>query len=108
MVADRIDAEADDLCVAFFEFWRQPGHVPEFGRANRREILGVGEQDRPATADPVMEIELPLCRLGREIGCFVVDAQRHRRASLCLMGPTEISAAFVTFPCHAVGGLYSL
>src|SRR2546423_11227651 len=38
----------------------------------------MGEQDRPAIADPVMEIELPLCRLGREIGCFVVDAQRHR------------------------------
>src|SRR5437763_15022329 len=34
-----------------------------------------------------MEIELPLCRLGRKIGCFVVDAQRHRRASVCWIRP---------------------
>ena len=53
----------------------QPGHVAEFGRADRREILRVREQDRPAVADPVVEVDRPLGRLGREIRRLVIDAQ---------------------------------
>src|SRR5205807_6019776 len=37
----------------------------------------MGEQDRPAIADPVVKIDRALGRLGREIRRFVVDAQGH-------------------------------
>ena len=34
-------------------------HVAEFGRADRREILGVREQHRPGIADPVVKMDWP-------------------------------------------------
>ncbi len=54
--------------VAFLELALQPGHRAEFGRADRGEILGVGKQDRVTVADPVVEMNGALCRLGGKIG----------------------------------------
>src|SRR6516162_968541 len=77
MVADRIDAEPDDLAVALVELGLQPRHVAELGRADRREVLRVREQDGPAVADPFVEVDAALGRLRGEIGSFAVDSQRH-------------------------------
>ena len=41
VIFDRIDAEADDLGVALVELRLQPGHVAQFGGADRGEVLGV-------------------------------------------------------------------
>jgi hypothetical protein len=41
---------------------------PELGRAYRREVGWVGKQDCPAIADKFMEVNIPVCGLGFEIG----------------------------------------
>ena len=56
----RVHAQADDLGVALFKFRLQSGHVAQFGGADGREILGVGEQHGPAVAHPFVEIDCAL------------------------------------------------
>ena len=79
MAVDRIDAQADELGVAFGELRLDLGHIAELGGADRREVLGMREQDRPAVADPLMEIDRSFCGLSGEVGCRVVDAKSHRK-----------------------------
>ena len=50
------------------------GHVAQLCRAHRREVLGVRKQDRPAIADPLVEIDLAQGGFGLEVGGGVVDA----------------------------------
>src|SRR5689334_8596039 len=82
VIADRIDAESEDLAAALVELGLETGHVAELGRANRGEILRVRKQNRPPRADPVVEVDLPLRGVGGEIGCFAVDPQCHVFASV--------------------------
>jgi hypothetical protein len=77
VIADRINAKPDDPAIALLELRHQPGHVAEFGRADRCEILWMGEQNRPAVADPLVQIDDALRRLGGEVRGFGVDPQRH-------------------------------
>src|SRR5215469_6631088 len=77
MVADRVDAEADDLAISFLKFRHQSGHITELGCADRSEVLRMGEQDRPPVADPVMEIDSPLRRLRSEVRGLGIDSHRH-------------------------------
>src|SRR5436305_15199349 len=77
VVADRVDAEPDDLAIALVELGLQPRHIAEFGRADRREIFRMREQDRPAIAHPPMEIDLPLCGHGSEVWSLGAGPQRH-------------------------------
>src|SRR4029077_2479906 len=86
VVVHRIDAEADDLGVALVEFGLELRHVAKLGGADRREILGMGEQDRPAIADEVVEIDRTLGRIRREIRRFGIDSERHGHASSIGMG----------------------
>ena len=62
------------LRVALGEFGLQTGHVAEFGGADGREVLGMGEQNRPAVADPLVEIDCALRGLDCEIGSFGIDS----------------------------------
>src|SRR6516165_3929790 len=77
MVTDRIDAEADDLAVTLVELRLQPCHIAELGRADRREILRMREQDRPSVADPLMKVDFPFRGLGGEVRSRGIDSQRH-------------------------------
>ena len=77
MPLDRIDAQADDLGIPLLELGLESRHVAEFRRADRREILGMREKDRPLVADPFVEMDRALRGLGFEIGGGVVDAQGH-------------------------------
>ena len=86
---DRIDAQPDDLGVALVELGLQPGHVAELGRADRREVLRMREQDRPAVADPLVELDRALGGLGREVRRSGVDAKRHDETPSGWMGPTS-------------------
>ena len=82
-LVDRVDAEADDLGVALFEFRLEPGHVAEFRGAHRREILRVRKQDGPAIADPFVKIDGALRGFSGEI----------RRGSLMRMTYCDTTSA---------------
>ena len=77
MAVHRVDRQADELAVALGELGLDLGHVAELGGAHGREVLGVREQDGPAVADPVVEVDRALRGLGGEVGGGVVDAQGH-------------------------------
>ena len=74
----RIHADRDHFDAALLELAFDPRHVPQFGRAHRREVLGVREQDAPAIAQPFVEIDLALGRIRREVRRFVSQSQCHR------------------------------
>src|SRR5215467_8602228 len=77
MVVDRVHTESDDLAITPLELRHQPRHIAEFGCADRREILRMGEQDRPPIADPVVETDVSLGRFGAEVRDFRIYSQRH-------------------------------
>ena len=79
VIGHRIDAEPDDLGVALVELGLEPGHVAELGRAHGREVLRMGEEDRPLVADPLVETDLSFRGLSGEVGGFVSDAYGHVR-----------------------------
>ena len=66
-----------ELDVALGELGLDLGHVAELGRADGREVLRMGEEDRPLVADPLVKLDLSLGRLGGEVGSDVVDTQGH-------------------------------
>ena len=74
VIIHRIDTQADDLGVAFVEFRLEPGHVPEFRRADGGKILGMGKQDGITVADPVMEVDRSFCGFYSEVRCFITNA----------------------------------
>src|SRR5207244_9076105 len=77
VVAGRVHRQADDLDPAAVELRLDLGHVAEFGRADRGEILGVREQHRPRIADPLVKADPALGRLSLEVWGGVSDGQRH-------------------------------
>src|SRR4029450_5493561 len=62
-------------------------------RADGLEVLGVGEENGPAVADPLVEVHLPLRGVGREVGRLAIDPQRHL-APPCLKASTIYPGAF--------------
>jgi hypothetical protein len=66
---DGIDRQADHLHVAFLPLRLQPCDFPQFGRTNRREVLGVAEKNAPAVPQPFVERERPMRALLFEVGC---------------------------------------
>jgi hypothetical protein len=73
VVVHGVDAEAEDLGVPLLELRLQLGHVAELGRADRREVLGVREEDRVAVADPLVEVDGSLGGLRLEVRSLVAD-----------------------------------
>src|SRR5215468_7985270 len=79
VVADWVDADADDLGVALVELGFELGHVTQLGRAYGREILRVREQDRPLVPDKLVEPDRTFGGFRREVRCFVTNAYWHIR-----------------------------
>src|SRR5690606_267366 len=77
VIRNGINGDADNLDVAPFEFGCDASHRSELGRAYRRKILGMRKQDGPAIADPFVEPDRAVGRLGREIWSNVIDAKAH-------------------------------
>src|SRR4030095_6750831 len=75
--AHGVDGQADDLRVALRELILEPGEVAELGRADRRVILWVREQDAVAVAEIVVETDGTLRRLGREVRRDATDGKSH-------------------------------
>ena len=78
MTAHRVDAQADNLRIALGEFGLQARHIAKFGGAHRREVFGMGKQNRPSVADPFVKVDRTLRGFGREIRGSVVDAGNSR------------------------------
>ena len=74
------------IFIALFEFGLEAGHIAEFSGADRREILGVGEQDGPAIAHPFVKMDGALRGFGGEIRSGVVDAQHVLSPRLLMSG----------------------
>ena len=64
----RIDRQAENLDIALFPFGLQAGDFTEFGGADRREILGMAEQDSPGAAKPFVKMDRAFGRVLGEIG----------------------------------------
>ena len=77
MPVDGIDAQPDQLDAALVEFRLQLGERAEFGGADRGEILRMREQQRPAVADPVVELDLALGGFGLEIRGHGANLKSH-------------------------------
>src|SRR5262249_45939683 len=55
----------------------QPCDCTQFGGADRREILGMGEEQAPAIAEPLMKADRPLSRLGFEVRGGIAESEGH-------------------------------
>jgi len=75
VVVDGVDAETDHLGAALGELAFEAGHGAELGGAYGGEIFGVGEEDSPVVADPLVEMDGALRCFGGEVGCQVIDAE---------------------------------
>ncbi len=84
VAVDGIDGETDDLCAALRELLLEASDGAELGGADGREVLGVGEENGPAVADPFVEVDGALRGFGGEIGSNIVDAERH-----CVFRPSR-------------------
>ena len=78
---ERVDRKADHLRVALVELALQAGDLAELGRADRREVLRVREEDSPSVAQPLVEVDRAVGGLGGEIGGDVAQLKCH----LCLL-----------------------
>jgi hypothetical protein len=73
VLVDGIDAEADHLDVALPEIRLELGHIAELSRADGCEVLGMREDDAPGIAEPVIELDMALGRVGFEVGRGCAD-----------------------------------
>ncbi len=72
---DRVDADADGLDVALVPLGLEARHGAELGGADRREVLGVREEQAPAVAEPFVEADRPIRGLGLEVGGDVAERE---------------------------------
>ncbi len=77
MIFDAIDRNAQNLGVACGPFIGQLCNRAEFSGADRSEVLGVAEQDRPAVADPVVQGDLSQLGRNGQVGDGVANAKCH-------------------------------
>ena len=59
--------KTNHLDIALLEFILQGSKGTKLRGANRREVRGVGEEDGPAVADELVEVNVAMCGLGCEI-----------------------------------------
>lgn len=62
--------QANHLDAALFEFILQFGECTDLCGAYGGEVGWVGEEDCPAVADELVEIDLTMGSLGLEVGCY--------------------------------------
>ena len=78
VIFDGVDAEADDFAVAPGELSFKAGHAAELGGADRREVFGVGEEDAPGVAKPLVETDGTAGGHGLKVGSQIIDTQCHK------------------------------
>src|SRR6266850_381230 len=55
----RVHAQSDHFHVALIKFRFQPRSFAQFSRADRSEVFGVGKQNCPTVAKPLMKTDWP-------------------------------------------------
>src|SRR6266542_5639511 len=73
MIASRIDRQSHNFNVSALELWFNLGHVAEFGRADRGEVLRVREQNGPGVSNPVMEADSAFGGFCFKIRCCIAN-----------------------------------
>lgn len=59
--------QSDHLDVALFELARHLGESPELRRTHGGEVGRVREENSPAVAEPLVEVDLALCGVGLKV-----------------------------------------
>lgn len=72
---DRIGGQADQLDAALGELGLVLGQICQFGGADRGVVFGVGEEDDPVVADPLIEVDTTDGSVGLEVGGFGSQAE---------------------------------
>ena len=67
MLVGRVDADADQLDAALVELRLEPCDGAELGGADRREILRMREEKRPAVAEPFVKADVAFGAFGFEV-----------------------------------------
>lgn len=76
MAVDGIGRETNELDIALGELGLELCESAELGGADRGVVLGVREEDDPAVADELVEVNGALCGLRLEVGRDGAEAQR--------------------------------
>ena len=90
MAAQRVGREADQLDAALGELGLEAGHLAELGRAHGGVVLGVREEDDPAVADELMEVDGAGGGVGLEVGGNGAQAEAARA---CVRNGTAVSVS---------------
>lgn len=80
---DGVGREANQLDAALGELGLELGKGAELGGADGGVVLGVGEEDDPAVADELVEVNLALGGLGLEVGGLGAEADGGSGSSHC-------------------------
>lgn len=68
MAAEGVGREADELDAALVELGLKASHLTELGGADGGVVLGMGEEDHPAVADELVEVDKAIGGIGLKVG----------------------------------------
>ena len=73
----RIGRKAERLGIAAFERLGELGGAAHFGRADRREVGRVAEEEYPAIASPIVQADFAILGVDGKVGGGVTDVKAH-------------------------------
>lgn len=79
--AEGVGRETDQLDAALLELGLKAGHLAELGGADGSVVLGVGEEDDPAVANELVEVNGTLGGVSLEVGGNRAQAEAASGAS---------------------------
>lgn len=102
MAVDGVGRQTEQLDAALGELGLQTGHLTELGGADGGVVLGVREEDDPAVANVLMEVNGTLGGVGLEVGGN--SAQAKARGSSLAMNSQERIQLSAKSVCYGYGG----
>ena len=74
---DCVCAQANELDTSLCKLWLELGERSELGGADRCVVFGVREEDDPAVANELVEVDGTVSCFGVEVGSSVAKTERH-------------------------------
>ena len=90
VILDAVDRDDEGLGTALGEFVLEFRGITEFGRADRREIGRVGEEDDPVLAGPFVEFDPAFRRVGFKVGGNIANKKAHYSNSCHLISGAKM------------------